>query len=150
MAQTLSPTLLMPETSTVILVDYQQHVMKDVGSGDHDLIEFNARALARMSKAVGVPTILSTIGVKLRGDHPTLASVRSEIADEPEYDRDTMNAWEDAGFRTAVEKTGRRRLIFAGLTTDVCLQLPVLHAQRDGYETYFVVDAVGAASMTSA
>ena len=58
-----------------------------------------------------------------------------------------MNAWEDEGFRKAVEKTGRRRLIFAGLWTEVCLLYPVLHAQRDGFETYFVSDAVGGSTV---
>ena len=143
MTQDLSETLLTPETSVLLLVDYQEHVMKGITSGDHELIELNGQALARASKAFKVPTILSTIGVKLRGDHPTLPSIRTELATEPEYDRNTMNAWEDAGVRNAVSATGRKRLIFAGLWTEVCLLYPVLHAQREGFETYFVVDAIG-------
>jgi nicotinamidase-related amidase len=123
MTTKLSPTLLTPETSLLLILDYQEHVMKDIHSTDLELIELNGRALARASKVFKVPVILSTIGVKLRGDHAT--------------------AWEDDAFRKAVEKTGRRRLIFAGLWTEVCLLYPVLHAQREGFETYFVVDAVG-------
>lgn len=139
----LSPTLLTPDSSLVLILDYQKHVMDGVGSGDHELIELNARALARASKAFKAPVILSTIGVKLRGDPPTLPSIRKELADQPELDRNTMNTWEDKPVRDAIEKSGRRRLIFAGLWTEVCLLYPVLHAQRDGYETYFVTDAVG-------
>jgi nicotinamidase-related amidase len=147
MADTLSPTLLTPETSLVLILDYQQHVMEGIHSTDHDLIELNGRALARATKVFKVPVILSTIGVKLRGDHATLPSIRGDLAGEPEYDRNTMNAWEDAAFREAVAKTGRRRLIFAGLWTEVCLLYPVLHAQRDGFETYFVTDAVGGSTI---
>jgi nicotinamidase-related amidase len=143
----LSPSLLTPETSVVLLVDYQAHVMDGIRSTDHELIELNGRALARASKAFKVPVILSTIGVKLRGDHATLSSIRSDLADEPEYDRNTMNAWDDDTFREAVKKTRRRRLIFAGLWTEVCLLYPVLHAQRDGFETYFVSDAVGGSTV---
>ena len=146
MTTPLSATLLTPETSLVLLVDYQQHVMEGIFSTDHELIELNGRALARAAKAVQAPVILSTIGVKLRGDAPTLPSIRQELADQIEYDRNTMNAWEDEAFRAAVEKSGRRRLIFAGIWTEVCLLYPVLHAQRDGFETYFVVDAVGGSS----
>ena len=51
--------------------------------------------------------------------------------------------------RVAIAKTGRRRLIFAGLWTEVCLLYPVLHAQREGFETYFVVDAVGGSTVTA-
>ena len=143
MNPTLSPALLTPDSSLVLILDYQAHVMKGVRSGDAGLIELNTRALARASRLFEAPTILSTIGVKLRGDHPTLPSIRGELADQPELDRNTMNAWEDAGVREAVARTGRRRLIFAGLWTEVCLLYPVLHAQLEGFETYFVRDAVG-------
>jgi nicotinamidase-related amidase len=145
----LSPTLLTPETSLVLILDYQKHVLDGIHSDDHDLIELNGRALARATKVFKVPVILSTIGVKLRGDPATLPSIRADLADEPEYDRNTMNAWEDKTFREAVEKTGRKRLIFAGLWTEVCLLYPVLHAQRDGFETYFVSDAVGGSTSTA-
>lgn len=116
---------------------------------DLGLIELNGRALARATKTFDVPVVLSTIGVQLRGNNPTIPSVRSELPDEPEYDRTTMNAWEDEAVREAIAKTGRRRLIFAGLWTEVCLLYPVLHAQAEGFETYFVVDAVGGSSVAA-
>lgn len=143
MTSPLSKTLLTPESSLVLILDYQHHVMQGIASADHGLIELNVRALARAAKAVKAAIILSTIGVKLRGDEPTLSSIRHELADLPEYDRTTMNAWEDEPFRAAVAASGKHRLIFAGIWTDVCLLYPVLHAQRDGFETYFIVDAVG-------
>ncbi len=138
-----SPMLLTPETSAVLILDYQKHVLKDIDSTDHALIELNGLALAKASKVFKVPVVLSTIGVHLRGDPSTLPAIRNVLADEPELDRNTMNAWDDERFRDAVAKTGRRRLIFAGLWTEVCLLYPVLHAQREGFETYFVTDAVG-------
>ncbi len=57
-----------------------------------------------------------------------------------------MNAWEDAAFRAAVEKTGRKRLIFGALYTEICLVFPIIDAMRAGYEAMFVVDAVGGMS----
>jgi nicotinamidase-related amidase len=145
----LTPALLTPETSAVLILDYQQHVMDGIKSTDLELIELNGRALARATKTFDVPVILSTIGVQMRGDGPTVPSIRSELADHPEYDRTTMNAWEDDAVREAIAKTGRRRLIFAGLWTEVCLLYPVLHAQAEGFETYFVVDAVGGSTLAA-
>jgi nicotinamidase-related amidase len=139
----LSSTLLTPDDSLVLILDYQAHVIEGIRSTDHELLELNGQALARATKVFDVPVILSTIGVKLRNDHPTIDSIRSVLPDVPEHDRDTMNAWDDEALVSAVTKTGRRRLIFAGLWTEVCLLYPVLHAQRQGFETYFVVDAVG-------
>jgi nicotinamidase-related amidase len=145
----LSPTLLSPDDSLVLLLDYQPHVMEGIRSTDHELIELNGRALARASKMFGVPLILSTIGVELRGDKPTYPSIIDELPGVPAHDRTTMNAWDDEAIVEAVTKTGRRRLIFAGLWTEVCLLYPVLHAQREGFETYFVADAVGGSTVTA-
>ncbi len=143
----MSDVLLTPESSLVLIVDYQQHVLDGVRSDDQGLIELNGQALARASNAFGVPTILTTIGVEMRGDEPTLPSIRNELPNEPEYDRTSMNTWEDPKVRAAIAATGRRRLIFAGLWTEVCLMYPVLQAQREGFETYFVRDAVGGSSL---
>ncbi len=57
-----------------------------------------------------------------------------------------MNAWEDRAFLDAVKKTGRKRLIFGALYTEICLAFPVIEALKDGYDATFVVDAVGGLS----
>ncbi len=62
-------------------------------------------------------------------------------------DRTSINAWEDADFKKAVQATGRRKLIMAALWTEVCLAFPGLDAMRDGYEAYPIVDAVGGTSV---
>lgn len=54
-----------------------------------------------------------------------------------------MNSWEDDEFRAAVERSGRKKLILAGLWTEVCVAFPALDALRAGYEVYVVVDAIG-------
>jgi nicotinamidase-related amidase len=60
-----------------------------------------------------------------------------------------MNSWEDAEFRAAVERTGRKKLILAGLWTEVCVAFPALDAMRAGYQVYVVVDAIGGVSRTA-
>jgi isochorismate hydrolase len=57
-----------------------------------------------------------------------------------------MNAFEDDAFRAAVEATGRKRLIIAGLHTEICLTFASVQALKDGYEVMFVTDAVGGRS----
>src|SRR6202007_629106 len=80
-------------------------------------------------------------------NHPTKESIRSAIPDAvPEIDRSTMDAWEDEAFRKAVISTGRKRLIFGALWTEICLAFPVLEAMKAGYDVTFVVDAVGGRS----
>ena len=60
-----------------------------------------------------------------------------------------MNSWEDPKFVEAVKATGRKKLIFAALWTEVCLAFPVLEAIKAGYEVYTVDDASGGTSLTA-
>ena len=64
-------------------------------------------------------------------------------------DRTGVNAWEDADFRAATERTGRRKVVIAGLWTEVCLALVTLDLLAEGYDVYPVADAVDGISKVS-
>ena len=89
------------------------------------------------------------MGVKLGVNSPTFRSIAEELPGINEIDRSTMNAWEDPAFRSAVEKTGRKRLVFGALWTEICLVYPAISALEDGYEAMFVADAVGGTSQVA-
>ena len=57
--------------------------------------------------------------------------------------------WDDPKFVAAVEKTGRKNLIMAGVTIDVCLAFAAMQAVDAGYNVYGVVDASGALDVTT-
>jgi nicotinamidase-related amidase len=57
--------------------------------------------------------------------------------------RTTLNSWEDERVIEWVQETGKQKLVFAALWTEICLQFPVLSALGDGYEVYFITDASG-------
>jgi len=135
------------EESALILVDYQPEMFEQVRSEpSEDLIDLNVRFLISAAKAFDMPIILSTVGVKMGVNHPTKKSIRSAIPEVQEIDRSSMDAWEDNAFRNAVISTGRKRLIFGALWTEICLTFPVLEAIKAGYDVTFVVDAVGGRS----
>jgi nicotinamidase-related amidase len=102
--------------------------------------------LAKTAKAFNMPIVLSTVGVGYGFNGPTLPSILSELDGIEPIDRTSMNAFEDEAFRTAVEATGRRRLIIAGLHTEICLAFAAVHALKAGYEVLYVTDAVGGRS----
>ena len=104
------------------------------------------RLLAKTAKAFGIPVVLSTVGVQMGVNGPTRASLLEELPGVTVIDRSSMNAWEDTAFRAAIESTGKKRLIFGALYTEICLAFPVVDALADGYEAMFVVDAVGGMS----
>ncbi len=113
------------------------------------VVELNVRLLARTAKAFNMPIVLSTVGVTAGFNGPTRPAILSELPGVQVLDRTTMNAFEDRAFREAVKKTGRKRLIFGGLHTEICLTFATVQALKDGYEAMFVTDAVGGRSQTA-
>src|SRR6476646_8464584 len=106
----------------LLLIDYQEEMLEVIRSEiDADLVELNVRLLARTAKAFDVPIVLSTVGVGLGFNRPTIPSILSELEGIEPIDRTSMNAFEYDAFREAVAATGRKRLIIGGLHTEICL-----------------------------
>ena len=140
--------LLTPENAVIAFIDYQPEQYAGVHSMPHDELVANVALLGRVATAFELPVVLSTVYVR-HGMQGTNSELRDALPGVPEIDRTTMNSWEDPDFRTAVEKTGRRNLVLAGLWTEVCVAFPALDALRDGYDVYFVADAIGGVSKVS-
>ena len=138
------------EDTALVLIDFQNEMFEVIRSEtDKELVALNVRLLARTAKAYGMPIVLSTVGVKFGFNGPTLPSIREELSDLEVIDRSSMNAFEDEAFRAAVEATGKKRLIIAGLHTEICLTFATVQALQDGYEVLFVTDAVGGRSQVA-
>lgn len=137
--------LLTPDNAVITFIDYQPEQYAGVHSMAPDKLLANVTLLGKVATGFGLPVVLSTIYVKhgMGGTNPEL---REALRGAPEIDRTTMNSWEDPEFRAAIETTGRRKLIIAGLWTEVCVAFPALDARREGYEVYVVVDAIGGVS----
>jgi nicotinamidase-related amidase len=139
--------LLTPQNSALIVIDYQPSQLAAVNSMDRDLLTRNIVSVARLAKLYDLPIVLSTVNVVANNQPPTLSELREVLQDSEEIDRTQINSWEDVEFRTAVEATGRKKLIMTALWTEVCLAYPALDALRAGYEVFPVVDAVGGTSL---
>jgi nicotinamidase-related amidase len=135
-------SVLKYEDAALILIDYQKEMFDQVRSETPaELIDLNVRLLIKAAKAFGMPVVLSTVGVEMGVNGPTRDSILAELPDATVIDRSSMNAWEDEAFRAAVKKTGRKRLIFGALWTEICLAFPVVDALKEGYDVTFVVRA---------
>jgi len=138
------------ENSALVLIDYQKEMFETIRSETSaELADLNVRLLARTAKAFTMPIVLSTVGVKYGINSPTHASILSDLPGIEPIDRSSMNAFEDRAFSDAVKKTARKRLIFGGLHTEICLTFAVVQALKDGYEGMFVADAVGGRSQAA-
>ena len=116
--------------------------------GVHDItvaeLKNNVVGLAKAAKILGMPTIASTTAkdVLWGPTFPELVAVL-DTKRYPIIERMTMNAWDDPDFVKAVEATGRKHLLFAGITLQVCAALPAYSALAAGYKAYVAVDASG-------
>ena len=138
------------EDCALVLIDYQDNLFEVIRSEvDADLVELNVRLLAKTAKAYGMPIVLSSIGVQVGFNGPTMPSILAELEGMDPIDRMTMNAFEDPAFKTAVEATGKKRLIIGGLHTEICLTFASAAALQLGYDVMYVTDAVGGRSQVA-
>jgi nicotinamidase-related amidase len=143
----LSDHLLTPQNAALVVIDYQPSQLAAIRSMDRDLLLKNAVSVVRTIKTFGIPVVHSTVNVASGRGKPTLPELADLLTDDKPIDRTTVNSWEDIEFVAAVHATGRRKLIFCALWTEICLAFTALDALREGYEVYPVVDAIGGTSI---
>jgi len=133
------------DNSAMLLIDHQQGTIKLAKNIAYEQILQNTRALARTAKETGIPLILTSS--EEENFQGFLLEDLQKIAPE-EYEKRVkrpgiVDCWEFEPFRKEVEATGKKKLIMAGLTNDVCIVSPAISATEDGYEVQVVIDAGG-------
>jgi nicotinamidase-related amidase len=131
------------ENAVIVFIDHQAAIMSGVADIDPVRFRNNVLALARIAALHGIPTILSdNMPEGFAG--PLIPELTALLPEAAVIHRDgPINAWDDPAFVAAVEATGRRKLVIAGCTTDICLMFPALSALSAGYDVYGVIDASG-------
>ena len=129
------------------MIDFQPGLVDGTRSVGREILVNNVVALAKTGSLFRLPIVLSTVAVTAGYQEDTIAELKSALPDVPTVDRFKVNAWEEPAFREAVIATGRRKLIMAGLWTEVCLVFPALDLLNEGYQVYAVSDASGGTSV---
>lgn len=132
------------EDSALLMIDHQSGIMQLVH--DYSPAEFrsNVLALAKVGRVFNLPTIL-TSSYESGPNGPIIPELLEIHPDARIVQRPgQISAWDNEDFVTAVKATGRRNLIMAGVTTDVCLAFPAMQAASEGFNVYGVIDASGA------
>src|SRR5262245_54751552 len=130
---------LTPDNAALLMVDHQTGISN--GVADQSLPEFtnNVMALAKVGKLFKLPTVFTT-SADDGPNGPLLPGLTDILPDAPIVRRPgEINAWANADFVAAVKKTGRKKLIVAGVSTEVCVAFVALAALREGYDVYAVI-----------
>jgi nicotinamidase-related amidase len=136
------------ENTALLLIDHQVGTMQLIKNIDRKLAARQSIALAKMAKILDMPVVI-TSSQEERAQGPILPEI-AEILPEAHAARvkrpGIVNAWAYPDFRNAVLATGRKNLIMAGVTTDVCLIFPAIDAALEGFAVQAVMDASGSPS----
>ena len=137
--------LLTPDNCVVVLIDHQPFQLANVNSHEPTMVINNTIGLAMTAKAYGIPTILTTVNEERGG--LIFNGIQDVFPDQKTINRTYINAWEDKRVVEAVKKTGRQKVVFAALWTEMCLAMPAIQAMGEGYDVYVVTDASGGVSV---
>ncbi|MBB6092887.1 nicotinamidase-related amidase [Povalibacter uvarum] len=140
--------LLTPDNCVVAIIDLQPQMLFGVANFDRQTVINNNLVLAKSARVFDVPVVLSTVETKSFSGL-MWPQVQAVFPDQAPIERSTMNAWDHRGFVSAIENTGRKKIVLAGLWTETCVALPTIQALHDGYEVYVVEDCCGDVSVLS-
>jgi nicotinamidase-related amidase len=134
--------MLTPQNSAIALIDYQPAMYQGVQSHDRNVTFHNVQILAKAARLFGIPTVISTVA-KDSFSGPFMPEVTDLFPRIEVIDRTSINAWLDPNFRKAVQATGRKKIVVAGLWTEACVLFPSLDLMKEGFEVYIPADACG-------
>lgn len=144
----MNHTIFTPENSAMLLIDHQVGTMGWVKSADLEEIKRHTIALARAANETGMPLIL-TSSMEDQAQGPLFEELQQAVPEafEKRVQRaGVVDAMKDPDFAAAVKATGRKNLIIAGITTDVCVVYPAITSVLEGYNVQVVVDGSGSPS----
>src|ERR1700722_9039717 len=99
----------------------------------------NTVALGKPGWEFDVPGVATTVETKSFSGN-LWPQIRAVFPGQEPIERSFMNSWDDKSFVAAIEKTGRKNIVLAGLWTETCVALPTIQAIHDGYEVYVLED----------
>ena len=138
---------LTSENAALVLVDHQVGLMTGVRDYSTGELKHNVVALAKAAKSLKLPIIVTTTARDSMWG-PTFPELVEALPGIEIIDRSSVNAFDDARVARSIEGTGRKKLIFAGISLEVCAAFPAITAVGKGLDAYVAVDASGTFSET--
>ena len=137
-----NPSPLTADNAALVLVDHQVGLM--TGVRDYSIAELKHKVvgLASAARILDLPIVTTTTSANTLWG-PAFPELQQALPNHTFIDRTSVNAWDDPRVEEAIRATGRSKLIFAGVSLEVCAAFPAMRAAREGFEAYVAVDASG-------
>ncbi|KUJ14177.1 Isochorismatase hydrolase [Mollisia scopiformis] len=129
--------------AALLVVDHQIGLSQLVR--DYGVVEFRNSILAHaaIGKLFDLPTILTTsadtgpngaLPKEIIEMHPTAPFIHRQ---------GEVDAWDNPDFKAAVQATGKKQIILAGIVTEVCTSFLALSLIEEGYDVWANTEASG-------
>jgi len=147
----MTQALFKGSDSALILIDHQVGTIGWVNSISHDILKQNTLVLAKTAKILGMPIVMtSSMEFMVQGPiFPELAEAAPEAHAARVQRAGIINAMDEEAFAAAVRATGRKNVVIAGVTNDVCTVFPALTLVAEGFNVQVVADAGGSPTTIS-
>jgi len=109
--------LLTPDNCVVALIDHQPQMLFGVSNFDRQTIINNTVALAKSAQVFDVPVVLTTVETKSFSGN-IWPQIKAVFPDHEPIERSSMNSWDDKNFVAAIERTGRKKIVLAGIVEE--------------------------------
>ncbi|AZE23648.1 MULTISPECIES: isochorismatase family protein [Pseudomonas] len=131
------------ENAAMLLIDHQTGTISWTRSHDVEQVRKNTVQLAKIAKGVGMPLVLtSSMEENIQGPLiPELEEVAPDAFAKRVKRTGIVNAMHDPNYSNTVKATERKKVIVAGITTEICVVFPVLQLLDEGYHVQVVTDA---------
>ncbi|GAA4862724.1 isochorismatase family protein [Saccharopolyspora cebuensis] len=141
-----SRRLLTPHDHVLLLVDHQSTMGAAVGSQPVERLAEATTGLARTAALFGIPAII-TSALPLGSGGELVRGLREAFPDTERWiERTALNPWQDDPVRRRIERSGKPKVVAAGVWTEVGVLMPALCAVESGYDAYAITDASGGAN----
>lgn len=132
-----------PQNAAILFVDHQTGLANGVETMTPPEFQNNVHALVTIANIYKLPAIVTT-SAHDGPNGPIMPIVEHGLDAKVIVHRPgEINAFDNPEFEAAVKKTGRKKLLIAGISTEVCVAFCSLAALKLGYEVYPVIDASG-------
>ena len=129
--------------AVLLLIDHQVGLVAGSRDPDPQVLRKNVVGLARASKILGLPIVVTTtMSDGMFG--PLFPELADLLKDQEIIDRTKVNPFDEPQIPSSIKKTGKSKVIIAGVNTAVCTCFPAISARNAGYSAYAAIDASGA------
>jgi hypothetical protein len=125
--------------AAILFLDLQEEIVKNSRTRAIQQLGLAAAGLAKLAALHGIPAFLSAVPP----GGAFLPSVTSALPKNPPRMRTQTSAFADAGLADALNASGRKALILAGVASEIVVQRTALDALAAGYTAFVAVDACG-------